>query len=165
MLDSIIQFLNQFPPALSTIILAALPITELRLSIPVAVHVWLVPPLTALGLSLVGNFLPFFPLYYGLDALRRSSVKYMPWLTKMIDRSIDRAERRLKQKYARYGAFALFLFTALPLPFTGLWTATLAAVALKIPLKYTLAGIVSGIFVAGIIVTILSVSVDFLMLD
>lgn len=162
MIDSILQFVNQFPPSLATIILAALPVTELRLAIPVAANVWLMHPLNALGFALIGNFLPFFPLYYGLNWFRDLSEKYAPWLTKLIDKSILKAEGRVKEKYARYGAFALFLFTALPLPFTGLYTATLAAVALKVPLKHTLIGVTSGIFVAGIIVTFLSISADVL---
>ena len=160
MVDAILQFLEGFPPALATIILAALPVTELRLSIPVAAHVWLIDPINAFGLSIIGNFLPFIPLYFGLDALRKWSAKHLPWLTKIIDNSIDRAEKRVREKYARYGALALFLFTALPLPFTGLWTATLAAVALKVPFKHALYGVVSGIIVAGIIVSVLSVSAD-----
>lgn len=160
MLDSIIQFLDQFPPELATVLLSMLPIAELRLAIPVAANVWLVSPFVALGLALVGNFLPFFPLYFGLEGVRDLTEKHAPWLTRLIDRSIARAERRVREKYARYGALALFLFTALPLPFTGLWTATLAAVALKIPLKYTLAGILPGIFVAGLIVTALTVSAE-----
>lgn len=161
-MDVITSFLDQFPHGLATILLAALPVTELRLAIPIASEVWLIHPLNAFGLALIGNFLPFFPLYFGLNTVRTWSEKYAPWFTKFIDASVDRAERRVKEKYARYGAFALFLFTALPLPFTGLYTATLAAVALKIPLKHTLIGVVSGIFVAGVIVTILSVSADVL---
>lgn len=156
----IVFALSSIPPGLATIVLAALPITELRLAIPVASHIWLVHPLNALGLSLIGNFLPFFPLYYGLDWLRGLTEKRVPWFKRLIDKSVERAEKRVKEKYARYGAFALFLFTALPLPLTGLWTATLAAVALKIPVKHALYGIVPGIFVAGLIVTFLSVSAD-----
>ncbi|MFH1631859.1 MAG: small multi-drug export protein [bacterium] len=160
MIDTVVQFLSQFPTWLATIILAALPITELRLAIPVAAHVWLIDPFNAFGLSIIGNFLPFFPLYYGLNGLRRLTAKYAPWLTRVIDSSVARAEGRVKEKYARYGALALFLFTALPLPFTGLWTATLAAVALKIPVRHALVGEVLGIITAGIIVSILSVSAD-----
>lgn len=159
MINSIVEYLNNFPPELATLLLAALPITELRLAIPIAIHEWLLNPFNAFGWALIGNFLPFFPLYYGLGALRRFSEKYTPWFTRVIDASVDRAERRVKEKYARYGAFALFLFTALPLPFTGLYTATLAAVALKVPVKYALIGVTSGIIVAGIIVTFLSVNV------
>jgi uncharacterized membrane protein len=46
------------------------------------------------------------------------------------------------------------------LPFTGLYTATLAAVALKIPFKYAAIGIVSGVLTAGIIVSLLTISAD-----
>ncbi len=141
--------------------LATLPVAELRLAIPVA-YTWNIAPVNAFGLALLGNFLPFFPLYYGLGGLRKLSEKYTPWFTKVIDASVDRAKNRVQEKYARYGAFALFLFTALPLPFTGLYTATLAAVALKVPVKHALIGVTSGIIVAGIIVSILSFSADML---
>ncbi len=160
MIDAIVQFLDQFPRELATVILATLPITELRLAIPIAIHTWLLAPLDALGYAIFGNMLPLFPLYFGLNWLRRMTERFAPILTKVIDKSVDRAERRVRDKYAKYGAFALFLFTALPLPFTGLWTATLAAVALKIPFKYAVWGIIPGVFAAGIIVTILSVSAD-----
>ncbi|MDP2631905.1 MAG: small multi-drug export protein [Candidatus Uhrbacteria bacterium] len=162
MLDTIINFLGQFPTWLATILLAATPVGELRLAIPVAVYIWTINPLNAFGLAIIGNFLPFFPLYYGLNSLRRVTAKYLPSLTRLIDSSIDRAEGRVKEKYARYGALALFLFTALPLPFTGLWTATLAAVALKVPVRYALIGELLGIIVAGIIVSSVSLSADIL---
>lgn len=162
MIDAIVQWLNNFPPALATVILSALPITELRLTIPIAIQVWLMQPLEALGWAIVGNCIPFFPLYYGLNSFRKWSERHTPWLTKFIDASVDRAQTKVKEKYARYGALALFLFTAIPLPLTGLWSATLAAVALKVPVKYAFFGIAGGVVAAGIIVTILSVGADVL---
>jgi uncharacterized membrane protein len=156
MLAALVEMLRTLPPSLATVILSALPVTELRLSIPVAIHVWKLTPVAAFAFALLGNFLPFFPLYFGLDALRRLTQRHAPWLTRFIDGAIARAKGRVSKKYARYGAFALFLFTAIPLPLTGLWTATLAAVALKVPLRYALAGIGSGIVVAGVLVTLVS---------
>lgn len=160
MLDALIANLTNLPTWLATILLAAVPVGELRVAIPVAAQVWLIHPLNAYGLALIGNFLPFFPLYYGLRWVRNASEKRIPWLTRFIDAQIERSRKRVQEKYDRYGAFALFLFTAIPLPFTGLWTATLAAVALKVPVKYALYGIVSGIIVSGIIVSFLTVSAD-----
>ncbi|PIZ52675.1 hypothetical protein COY25_04705 [Candidatus Uhrbacteria bacterium CG_4_10_14_0_2_um_filter_41_7] len=72
----------------------------------------------------------------------------------MIDNAVSRAHNKVEKKYARYGALALFLFTAIPLPLTGLWTATLSAIALKVPVKYAFIGIASGVVVAGVIMTI-----------
>ncbi|HAL50021.1 MAG: hypothetical protein UU40_C0010G0016 [Candidatus Uhrbacteria bacterium GW2011_GWD2_41_121] len=158
MINAIVQFLESFPRELATIILSALPITELRLAIPIAIHTWQLRPLDALGYAILGNLIPLIPLYFGLDKLRLITVKFAPWMTGVIDRSVDRAQQRVNDKYAKYGALALFLFTALPLPLTGLWTATLAAVALKIPFKYAAPSIILGVVAAGIIVTILSTS-------
>ncbi len=160
MVDAIVQSLAGIPPAIATVILASLPVAELRLAIPIAANVWEVPPFDALGLAILGNMIPFFPLYFGLDAVRTWSEKYVPWFKRLLDRSIERAEKRVQEKYARYGAFALFLFTALPLPLTGLWTATLAAVALRIPFRHAFYGIFAGVCTAGVIVLLLSVSAD-----
>ena len=158
--DSLITFLDQFPRELATIILAMTPIGELRVAIPVAAHVWLIDPFNAFILAVIGNIIPFFPLYYGLNWIREIFSKKAPWVTRVIDHQIERSEKRLRDSYAKYGALALFLFTAIPLPLTGLWSATLAAVALKIPVKYALIGIIPGVVVAGIIVSVLSISGD-----
>ncbi len=162
MLDLIVTYLQQFPPCISTIILASLPITELRLAIPIAMNVWLINPYNAFGLALIGNFIPFFPLFYGLRWIRNFASKHWSWMLRFIDDQLNKAREKVEKKYDRYGALALFLFTALPLPFTGLWTATLAAVALKIPLKYALIGIGCGIIAAGLIVTGFCLSADVL---
>ncbi|PIQ67259.1 ligand-binding protein SH3 [Candidatus Uhrbacteria bacterium CG_4_9_14_3_um_filter_41_35] len=154
MTEAIFQYFSQFSPELATFILSAFPITELRLTIPVAIRVWGVNPYNAFGLAVLGNLVPFFPLYYGLDQLRKLSKKHTPWLTRIIDNAVSRAHNKVEKKYARYGALALFLFTAIPLPLTGLWTATLSAIALKVPVKYAFIGIASGVVVAGVIMTI-----------
>jgi len=157
MTEVLIEFVSGIPPHVGAVVLSALPLTELRLSIPVAIHAWGVDPFSAYGLALIGNALPFFPLFFGLRAFRDFSEKHIPWLTRFIDSSVARAEERVKEKYARYGAFALFLFTAIPLPMTGLYTATLAAVALRVPFRHALIGTYSGITVAGILVTLASI--------
>ena len=43
---------------LLTLIYSAIPITELRATIPLAITVWHVPPLTALILAIIGNSIP-----------------------------------------------------------------------------------------------------------
>lgn len=158
MLDAFIDILGSVPHWLATILLAAVPIGELRAAIPVAAHVWLVNPFDAYLFAVIGNLLPFFPLYFGLEWARDQLSRIWPWFAKVIDGRLQHAEEKVQKKYAQYGAFALFLFTAIPLPFTGLYTATLAAIALKIPFKQAFIGIASGVVTAGIIVSILSIS-------
>lgn len=152
-IDQLVEALGNIPVELATVVLAMVPIGELRAAIPVAREVWQLSALQAYFYSVIGNMLPFFPLFFGLEGLRSLSEKYLPFFTKFIDKQIERSRGRVEKKYARFGAISLFLFTALPLPMTGLWTATLAAVALKIPFKYAFTGIFLGVLTAGIIVS------------
>ncbi len=154
--DIIISYLDSFPREIATLILAALPVTELRLALPVAMHVWLLLPLQAYFWAVIGNLIPLLPLFFGLEWVRKIVEKYSPWLTKGIDKIVKRAHDKVNHSYEKHGAIALFLFTALPLPLTGLYTATLAAVALKVPFKYAGPAIIIGVLTAGIIVTTLS---------
>lgn len=153
----VVDFLSQFPRGLATVLLAAVPIGELRLAIPVASEVWLVHPIRAVVLALLGNLLPFFPLYFGLDWMRKQLREWWPAMADRLDDYVGRAEGKVKEKYARYGAIALAFFTGVPLPLTGLYTATVAAVVLKIPWKQALAGIVLGLIIAATIVLLLTV--------
>ncbi len=58
----IFELVKGLPPWLGTMILAALPIAELRLSLPVALVVFDLHPLEAYVYSVVGNMLPIIPI-------------------------------------------------------------------------------------------------------
>lgn len=160
MIESIIQFATQFPHWFGTILLAAVPVTEARLAIPVATEVWLISPVNAFGLAMLGNILPFFPLYFGLEKLRLFFEKRWPWFGRLMTVQINKTKNRFEKNRSRFGAIGLFLYAALPLPFTGVWSATIAAVALKIPFRPAFIGIFLGMIADGIIVSILTVSAD-----
>lgn len=160
MVYAIIAFFAAWPAPLATTILSALPIVELRLTIPVAIHEWSMTPGLAFGCGVLGALLPFLPLYFGLLSVRQWCSRHIPRLVAPIDRVVDHGGRRLQKAYARYGTFALFLLAAIPLPLAGVWSASLAAVALKIPFKSAAIGIVTGTIVAGAIVTALSITAD-----
>jgi uncharacterized membrane protein len=109
------------------------------------------------GLAVIGSLSIFFPLYFGLEAVRHLLEKYTPKLVRPIDLFLARAEKKLKDKYAKYGMFALFIFLAIPFPLTGIWTATGAAIALKIPFREAAIGILSGMLCGATVVTIVAV--------
>lgn len=163
MVEGLVQFFDAWPTPAATAALAALPVTELRLAIPIAVHLWTMSPFDALLFAFLGNLAPIVPLYFGLMKLRALCEKFFPGLVRPIDAALGRGERKLRDSYARYGALALFLFTAIPLPMTGVWTATAAAVALKIPFKSAFWGIALGALAAGIIVSVLTIGADFVL--
>ena len=144
--------------ALTIIGLGALPITELQLAIPYGMTKFGMSAATAFLLAALGNGLVFFPVYFGLEKLRDLVEKYARWCVKPIDLFIQRAERKLGEDYKKYGALALFLFIWIPLPLTGVWTATAAAVVLKIPFKQAALGVIGGMLSSGIIVTLITLS-------
>ena len=57
----------------------------------------------------------------------------------------------------------MFLFVAIPLPGTGAWTGALVASFLDMRLKHSLPAIIGGVITAGIIMTLGSQAVKFLI--
>lgn len=53
----------------------------------------------------------------------------------------------------KYGAIGLALFVAIPLPATGAWTGSLAAILFNIKPKNAFSAIILGVIIAGIILT------------
>ncbi len=159
MIEAIISWLAGWPPELAAVILSALPGTESDFVIPYAVHVWHLNPWSALFFSLLGNALPFLPLFFGLEHLRLAVAKHWPGLVRPLDRFINHAHQKIAKHYERYGVVALLIYVALPLPLTGIWSATIAAVMLKVPFKYAALGILSGMVLAGLIVLGLALAI------
>ena len=141
------------------LIVAALPIAELRLAIPWAIEVLNTPWYYALLIAIIGNILPVPFILFFLEAavrlLSRVTVfeRFFNWL-------FERTRRRGKiiQKYKRIG---LILFVAIPLPVTGAWTGSLAAVLFGIKPKQAFISISIGVIIAGIIVTSLWMGLSF----
>lgn len=158
MKEAVVALFEGVPDWLTVIALAAIPITELQLAIPLAITKFDMHPVAAFLLAAVGNSIPFFPLYFGLDKLRDFVERRMKWLVRPIDAFVARAERKLGKDYEKYGALCLFLFIWIPFPFTGVWTATAGAVALQIPFKQAALGVLGGMLSSGIIVTVISLS-------
>lgn len=157
-LKEMIGVFSQIPSWLATILLAGLPFGELRFAMPVAIAVWRIDPWLAYFLSVLGNLLPFFILFFGLNKIQSYVEYYFPSLLKPLNNFILRAKGKVEKQYVVYGALALFFFTALPLPMTGLYTATVAAVFFEIPFKSAFFSILSGVLVAGLIVLAITVT-------
>jgi uncharacterized membrane protein len=80
------------------------------------------------------------------------------WLGRQLDRWVERTRRR-SDKVEKYGAAGLMLFTAVPLPMTGAWSAALAAVIFKIRPVPAFLAISAGVLVAGVVITLLSLGI------
>ena len=67
----------------------------------------------------------------------------------------EQALVRRKKRIERAKYLGVFAFTAIPLPLTGVWSASAVAAFLKLDFKKSLFWIVLGNFVAGIIVSLI----------
>lgn len=143
-----------FSKELVVLFIAALPIFELRGAIPVAINLFHFPWYYALILSLIGNLLPVPFILLFLDTVSRMLSK-VSYFKRMLNWLFERTKKRgnLIEKYEVIG---LALFVAVPLPATGAWTASLAAVLFGMKFRQSFLAIAIGVFMAGVIVTCLS---------
>jgi len=144
-------FFTGLPPETVTALLAMLPVTELRGSIPWATFVLELNWQGALGWSILGNLLivPFILLL--LDPARRLLGRF-PLFGRFFDWLLARTRRRGKV-VERYRAIGLAMFVSIPLPVTGAWTGAVAAYVFGIRFWPALLAIAVGVCIAGTIVT------------
>ncbi len=139
--------------------LSMAPITEYQLAIPIAITTYGYSPFVAYVLSVAGSFIPFFPLYFGFASARDHVARAFPRLVAPFDMLLARAQKKVQGNYDRYGAIALFLALVVPFPLTGVWTMTLAAVALKIPKHSAAISIFLGLLCGALLVTLASLGI------
>ncbi|MFC1872858.1 COG2426 family protein [Chloroflexota bacterium] len=136
---------------LTVIMIAASPISELRGAIPVAFGVYHFPWYWALFVSVIGNLLPVpFILLFARPAITLLS-RFRPsafFIGKLLAHVTKRSNR-----IERYERIGLALFVAVPLPVTGAWTGSLAAVFLGFKFRHSFISIAVGVVIAGIVVT------------
>ncbi len=152
---SLEQFANlDLPSILQVLGIAASPISELRGAIPWGILKLHFPWYYAFFLGIAGNLLPVPFILLFLDAASRLLSK-VGLFKRILNWLFERTRRRGKiiERYERIG---LVLFVAIPLPVTGAWTGSLAAVLLGLKFKHAFLSIFIGILIAGTIVTCLS---------
>ncbi len=159
MLEKFVEFLqaHNLTGAPIVFIVSMLPIFELRGGIPLGLLHFKIPVLQNYLLCIAGNILPVLPIILYLEKIRNllSKIKIFK---KFFDWLYNRTYKRAK-KVEKYGAIGLTLFVAIPLPVTGAWTGSVAAVIFDIPPRYALPAIFLGVCLAGIIVTLLTLGV------
>ncbi len=162
-LDSTLLDIFGFIPSreLIVILIAALPVAELRLSIPIAImkepYGFGLDPFTAFFLSVIGNMIPVIPLLLFLEPvsnyLRRWRIGdiFFTWL-------FERTHRKHSAEFEKYGSIGLAIFVGIPLPATGAWTGCAAAFIFGFKFKNAFLAILAGVIIAGAVVTALTVT-------
>lgn len=140
---------------IKVLLMAAAPIGELRLALPVAMHTYNYSWQAAFLVSVIGNLLPIPFVLLLLDPVARIASK-----VKLLDRLIQWVfsyTGRRSDEVKKYEGVGLMLFVAIPLPGTGAWTGAIVAYLLKLNFWYAFVSIALGVVIAGVIVTVLSI--------
>jgi len=150
--DKIAGFLSGSSPEALTVLLAAMPVSELRGAIPWATFVLNMNWSEALAWSLFGNIIPV-PLILVLMNPAQNYLRKVPLFNRFFDWLFART-RRKGRLIEQYQAVGLALFVAVPLPVTGAWTGSIAAFLFGIRFVPAFIAICFGVVMAGTIVTL-----------
>lgn len=156
MIVEILQYLSGIPDWLAVIFLAALPITELRASLPLALFYFDLSPVQAVVFSLIGNTIPLFLIFIFFPPWVNWLSKNSPRLHEIVFRRLQLLEKRHQKNYQRWGAIFLCLFVAVPLPGSGVWTGSLLAVIFNMRPRLSIPAILIGMLCSSGIVLALS---------
>ncbi|MBM3330858.1 small multi-drug export protein [candidate division WOR-3 bacterium] len=142
-------------PELVVVLIAALPIVELRGAVPVGILFFCMPWWQAVLWALVGNVAPILLVLLLLE-------KIVAWLShiSLFRRFFAWLFARARSKSAsieKYEFWGLATFVGIPLPGTGAWTGAVAAEVLGLSYWKSLSAIVVGVLMAATVVTFLSV--------
>ena len=155
MLEQLTDALVSVNKEAAVVILAALPVSELRGAIPLAISMGFSPQ-KAYILGVVGNLLPVIPLLFLLQPISEK-LRHIPIFERFFNWLFERT-RKKATLIEKFEALGLILFVAVPLPITGAWTGCVAATLFKIRFRYALIAIIAGVVIAGGIVLAISVA-------
>jgi uncharacterized membrane protein len=138
-------------------LVSMLPVVELRAGIPIAVGLGLSPKV-AIPICVLSNCVPIVPVLmlmrrvlHGLHHRNGVLARFGDWLEGHVNRHRDVLDK--------YAGFGLFLLTAIPLPGTGAWTASMLASLTQVKVEQAAPAIIAGVLAAGAIVSCVSYGV------
>lgn len=153
-----IRWLSGMPGEMVMLLISAVPLTELRASIPIAMTVmadsWNWPWWKVYLLAVAGNMIPVPLVLWFLGPVSGWLSRWKPF-ERFFTWLFERTRRKAGGKVQKYRALGLAIFVAIPLPVTGAWTGSVAAFLFGIPKRLALPSIALGVCVAGAVVTLI----------
>lgn len=147
------------PATWSTLLIAMIPVVELRGALPLAITFYRLSPWLAYILSVIGNILPVLLILLYIGPVSDWLIKHSRLMEKFFTWLFKRTRHKIAKNYEQYGLLALAIFVAIPLPMTGAWTGALAAWLFGVDSRQAFLAIFGGVLAAGIIVLLATTGV------
>ncbi len=154
----IIELISSLPKEMVVLIISALPILE-RTGVPLAIAKYHMPIWKAFAISSIGMMLPATPILLLLGPVSKWLAKKSRAMDVFLSWLFEHTRRRHSKTIDRYGAIGLFIFVAVPLPGTGVWSGSLLAYLFDVDFKYALPSILLGAIAAGFLAAIATTSI------
>ena len=156
---------------LATVLISMLPVIELRGAIPFATNTGFWSSLAlnqweAFGWSFLGSsaIVPLIALIFLpiINCLKRTKLfnklalaieNRVKSKTANIENAQEKSDRFSKSYWKKF--LAVFIFVAIPLPFTGVWTGTCVAVFIGLDYISTCLSVIFGNLIAGLLITLI----------
>jgi len=132
-----------------------LPISELRGGMWLGIVTFGLDPLLTFSIAVITNILIFFPIFFALRLFYDKVLYRIP----LFDKYLDNLRKRGKPKVDKYGFWGLFLFVAIPLPLTGVYTGTILAWLLGMDWRKAFPAVAFGVLIAGGVVLLITLGV------
>ena len=146
-----------FKKYLIIFLISMVPLIELRGAIPFSQGFGL-PIVQSYIICIIGNMLPVPIIYlFARKVLEWGADK--PVIGKFFTWCLEKGHKggkKLQEKAGKGLFVALLLFVGIPVPGTGAWTGTLAASILDTDFKSTVAAVMLGVLLAGVIMMVVS---------
>jgi len=155
MIEKLVQLFSNLPKEIAIILISALPVSELRGAIPVGIGIYKFSIIKTFVLALIGNLSIVIPFLWFLNNLHVYFMKFY-YYNKFFTWWFSKVKPKTKN-IEEYEYLGLMLFVAIPLPATGAWSGCVASYLLGLDFWKSVISIIFGVFIAGIIVTILTV--------
>lgn len=147
---------SSIPHQIVILFISMIPVVELRGAIPVALTLYQMDVCSSFALSVIGNIIPVFFIFYLLRPISDFLSPKHKLFENFFNYVFSRAEEKGRTNIQKYKSLALTAFVAVPFPLTGAWTGTAIAIVFGIPFKKAFPAILAGVMIAGVIVTALT---------
>ncbi|MCD4666237.1 small multi-drug export protein [archaeon] len=140
-------------------LLSILPISELRGAIPYALSLG-INPIIAFFFAVAFNILVFPLVFFFLDKVHHKLMKYFSYYNKFFNFYINKNRKKLEKHVGTNLEFLfIMLLTAIPLPFTGAYTASILSWFFGIKRNKAFLAVSLGVIIAGILVTLATLGI------
>lgn len=163
-MDNFIESVNNLigNPALTAMLVSVIPLIELKGAILFARASGL-GFFAALGASYIGSTIVFIPIFFLLRPILNllKKIKWFNSFANKVEAYFQKKADEVKNRKGKLGEAGIkmvgvFIFIAIPLPMTGVWTGTAIAVFLGLKFRQVILPVLGGNLIAGVIISVLA---------